>query len=151
MSELPYLLTAAPSGCTRGVASLLGADSIMSTPLTAKLAGVPGLDIAGIVNRGLEKNENGNPSVKAALGIGGTASRVMLRNLANQANSVDPNAIVGTQEKNNQTAKNMLYDLEKRVEAGEAGALAAPIPPKSLEMINNLNGRVEERGCQAGE
>lgn len=91
MSELPYLLTAAPSGCTRGVASLLGADSIMSTPLTAKLAGVPGLDIAGIVNRGLEKNENGNPSVKAALGIGGTASRVMLRNLADQANSIDPN------------------------------------------------------------
>ena len=45
----------------------------------------------------------------------------------------------------------MLDDLEKRVEAGEAGALAAPIPPKSLEMINNLNGRVEERGGQAGE
>ena len=100
----------------------------MPTPLTAKLAGVPGLDIAGIVNRGLEKNKDGNPSVKAARGIGGTASRVMLRNLANQANSVDPNAIVGTQEKNNQTAKNMLYDLEKRVEAGKAGALATPIP-----------------------
>ena len=104
MSELPYLLTAAPSGCTRGVASLLGADSIMSTPLTAKLAGVPGLDIAGIVNRGLEKNENGNPSVKAALGIGGTASRVMLRNLADQANSIDPNAVVGAQGENNPTA-----------------------------------------------
>lgn len=142
MSELPYLLTAAPSKYPRGALSLLGAD-FMPTPLTAKLAGVPGLDIAGIVNRGLEKNENGNPSVKAARGIGETASRVMLRNLANQANSVDPNAIVGTQEKNNQTAKNMLYDLEKRVEAGEAGAFAAPIPLESLEMINNLNRSAE--------
>ena len=45
----------------------------------------------------------------------------------------------------------MLYDLEKRVEAGEAGAFAAPIPPESLEMINNLNRRVEERGGQTGE
>ncbi|RYC73389.1 hypothetical protein G1ANC_00453 [Candidatus Nanosynsacchari sp. TM7_ANC_38.39_G1_1] len=45
----------------------------------------------------------------------------------------------------------MLDDLEKRVKAGEAGALVAPIPPKSLEMLNNLNGRVEERGGQAGE
>ena len=142
MSELPYLLTAAPSKYPRGALSLLGAD-FMPTPLTAKLAGVPGLDIAGIVNRGLEKNKDGNPSVKAARGIGGTASRVMLRNLANQANSVDPNAIVGTQEKNNQTAKNMLYDLEKRVEAGEAGAFAAPIPLESLEMINNLNRSAE--------
>ena len=70
MSELPYLLTATPSEHPRGAASLLGAD-FMPTPLTAKLAGVPGLDIAGIVNRGLEKNEDGNPSVKAALGIGG--------------------------------------------------------------------------------
>ena len=151
MSELPYLLTAAPSGCTRGVASLLGADSIMSTPLTAKLAGVPGLDIAGIVNRGLEKNENGNPSVKAARGIGGTASRVMLRNLADQANSIDPNAVVGAQGENNPTAARPLDDLEKRVKAGEAGVLAAPIPPKSLEILNNINGRVEERGGQAGE
>lgn len=98
MSELPHLLTAAPSEYPSGASSLPGIDP-MPTPLTTKLAGVPGLDIAGIVNRGLEKNENGNPSVKAALGIGGTASRVMLRNLANQANSVDPNAIVGTQEK----------------------------------------------------
>ncbi len=123
----------------------------MPTPLTAKLAGVPGLDIAGIVNRGLEKNENGNPSVKAARGIGGTASRVMLRNLADQANSIDPNAVVGAQGENNPTAARLLDDLEKRVKAGEAGALAAPIPPKSLEMLNNLNGRVEERGGQAGE
>ena len=107
-------------------------------------------DIPGMIERGSEKDIE-DPSVKAARDIGETASRVMLRNLANQANSVDPNAIVGTQEKNNQTAKNMLYDLEKRVEAGEAGALAAPIPPESLEMINNLNGRVEERGDQAGE
>ena len=150
MSELPYLLTATPSEHPRGAASLLGAD-FMPTPLTAKLAGVPGLDIAGIVNRGLEKNENGNPSVKAALGIGGTASRVMLRNLADQANSIDPNAVVGAQGENNPTAARLLDDLEKRAEAGEAGALAAPIPPKSLEMINNLNGRVEERGGQAGE
>ena len=142
MSELPYLLTAAPSKYPRGALSLLGAD-FMPTPLTAKLAGVPGLDIAGIVSRGLEKNENGNPSVKAARGIGGTASRVMLRNLANRVNSIDPNAVVGTQGKNNQTAKNMLYDLEKRVEAGEAGALAAPIPSESLEIINNLNRSAE--------
>ncbi len=150
MSELPYLLTATPSEHPRGAASLLGAD-FMPTPLTAKLAGVPGLDIAGIVNRALEKNENGNPSVKAARGIGGTASCVMLRNLADQANSIDPNAVVGAQGENNPTAARLLDDLEKRAEAGEAGALAAPIPPKSLEMINNLNGRVEERGGQAGE
>lgn len=150
MSELPYLLTATPSEHPRGAASLLRIDP-MPTPLTAKLAGVPGLDIAGIVNRGLEKNENGNPSVKAARGIGETASRVMLRNLADQANSIDPNAVVGAQGENNPTAARLLDDLEKRVKAGEAGALAAPIPPKSLEMLNNLNGRVEERGGQAGE
>ncbi len=150
MSELPYLLTATPSEHPRGAASLLGAD-FMPTPLTAKLAGVPGLDIAGIVNRGLEKNENGNPSVKAARGIGGTASCVMLRNLADEANSIDPNAVVGAQGENNPTAARLLDDLEKRAEAGEAGALVAPIPPKSLEMLNNLNGRVEERGGQAGE
>ncbi|MFC2601698.1 MAG: hypothetical protein ACFNYO_00965 [Candidatus Saccharimonas sp.] len=150
MSELPYLLTATPSEHPRGASSQPAIDP-MPTPLTAKLAGVPGLDIAGIVNRGLEKNENGNPSVKAARGIGGTASRVMLRNLADQANSIDPNAVVGAQGENNPTAARLLDDLEKRVKAGEVGALAAPIPPKSLEMINNLNGRVEERGGQAGE
>ena len=150
MSELPYLLTAAPSEYPSGASSLSRIDP-MPTPLTAKLAGVPGLDIAGIVNRGLEKNENGNPSVKAARGIGGTASRVMLRNLADQANSIDPNAVVGAQGENNPTAARLLDDLEKRVKAGEAGALVAPIPPKSLEMLNNLNGRVEERGGQAGE
>ena len=142
MSELPYLLKAAPSEYPSGGSSLLGAD-FMPTPLTAKLAGVPGLDIAGIVNRGLEKNENGNPSVKAARGIGGTASRAMLRNLADQANSIDPNAVVGAQGENNPTAARLLDDLEKRVKAGEAGALAAPIPPKSLEMINNLNKSAE--------
>lgn len=120
MSELPYLLTATPSEHPRGAASLLGAD-FMPTPLTAKLAGVPGLDIAGIVNRALEKNENGNPSVKAARGIGGTASRVMLRNLADQANSIDLNAVVGAQGENNPTAARLLDDLEKRVKAGEAG------------------------------
>lgn len=150
MSELPYLLTATPSEHPRGASSQPAIDP-MPTPLTAKLAGVPGLDIAGIVNRALEKNENGNPSVKAARGIGGTASCVMLRNLADQANSIDPNAVVGAQGENNPTAARLLDDLEKRAEAGEAGALAAPIPPKSLEMINNLNGRVEERGGQAGE
>ena len=99
-------------------------------------------DIPGMIERGSEKDIE-DPSVKAARDIGETASRVTLRNLANQANSVDPNAIVGTQEKNNQTAKNMLYDLEKRVEAGEAGAFAAPIPLESLEMINNLNRSAE--------
>ena len=55
-------------------------------------------DIPGIIERGSEKDIE-DPSVKAARGIGETASRVMLRNLANQANSVDPNAIVGAQEK----------------------------------------------------
>lgn len=142
MSELPYLLTATPSEHPRGASSQPAIDS-MPTPLTAKLAGVPGLDIAGIVNRGLEKNENGNPSVKAARGIGGTASRVMLRNLADQANSIDPNAVVGAQGENNPTAARLLDDLEKRVKAGEAGALATPIPPESLEMINNLNRSAE--------
>lgn len=148
MSELPFLLTAAPSEYPSGASSLLGAD-FMPTPLIFKSAGKS--DIAGIVNRGLEKNKDGNPSVKAARGIGGTASRVMFRDLADQANSIDPNAVVGAQGENNPTAARLLDDLEKRAEAGEAGALAAPIPPRSLEMINNLNGRVEERGGQAGE
>lgn len=116
MSELPYLLTAAPSKYPRGALSLLGAD-FMPTPLTAKLAGVPGLDIAGIVNRGLEKNENGNPSVKAARGIGETASRAMFRNLADEVSSKDPSSIIGTQGENNPTAARLLDDLEKRAEA----------------------------------
>ena len=127
MSELPYLLTAAPSKYPRGALSLLGAD-FMPTPLTAKLAGVPGLDIAGIVNRGLEKNKDGNPSVKAARGIGGTASRVMLRDLADRMNLKGSDVIIGAQGKNNSTATKMLDGLEKRVEAGKAGALATPIP-----------------------
>ena len=142
MSELPHLLTAAPSEYPRGASSQPSIDP-MPTPLTAKLAGVPGLDIAGIVNRGLEKNENGNPSVKAARGIGGTASRAMLRNLADQANSIDPNAVVGAQGENNPSAARLLDDLEKRVEAGKAGALTAPIPSESLEIINNLNRNAE--------
>ena len=75
----------------------------------------------------------------------------MFRDIADRVNSTDPNAIVGTQGENNPTATKMLDDLEKRVEAGEAGALAAPIPPESLEIINNPNGRVEERGRQTGE
>jgi hypothetical protein len=127
MSELPYLLTAAPSKYPRGALSLLGAD-FMQTPLTAKLAGVLGLDIAGIVNRGLEKNKDGNPSVKAARGIGGTASRVMLRDLADRMNLKGSDVIIGAQGKNNSTATKMLDGLEKRVEAGKAGALATPIP-----------------------
>lgn len=127
MSELPYLLTAAPSKYPRGALSLLGAD-FMPTPLTAKLAGVLGLDIAGIVNRGLEKNKDGNPSVKAARGIGGTASRVMLRDLADRMNLKGSDVIIGAQGKNNSTATKMLDGLEKRVEAGKAGALATPIP-----------------------
>lgn len=73
----------------------------------------------------------------------------MLRDLAYRVSLKDPGAIIGAQSGN--AATNMLNDLGKRVEAGEAGALAAPIPPKSLEMLNNLNGRVEERGGQAGE
>lgn len=149
MSELPYLLTATPSEHPLGVASLLRTDP-MPTPMIVKLAGER-LNIAKIVNRGLEKNKDGNPSVKAARGIGGTASRVMFRDIADRVNSTDPNAIVGTQGENNPTAARLLDDLEKRAEAGEAGALAVPIPPKSLEIINNLNGRVEERGGQAGE
>ena len=127
MSELPYLLTAAPSKYPRGALSLLGAD-FMQTPLTAKLAGVLGLDIAGIVNRGLEKNKDGNPSVKAARGISGTASRVMLRDLADRMNLKGSDVIIGAQGKNNSTATKMLDGLEKRVEAGKAGALATPIP-----------------------
>jgi len=75
----------------------------------------------------------------------------MFRDIADRVNSTDPNAIVGTQGENNPTATKMLDDLEKRVKAGEAGALAAPIPPESLEIINNPNGRVEERGRQTGE
>ena len=72
MSELPYLLTATPSEHPRGASSQPAIDP-MPTPLTAKLAGVPGLDIAGIVNRGLEKNENAEEAVlrevKEELGI----------------------------------------------------------------------------------
>ena len=121
----------------------------MPTPLIFKSAGKS--DIAGIVNRGLEKNKDGNPSVKAARGIGGTASRVMFRDLADRMNLKVPDTIMGAQSEDDSTATNMLDDLGKRVEAGEAGALAAPIPSESLEMLNNLNGRVEERGGQAGE
>lgn len=123
----------------------------MPTPLTAKLAGMPGLDIAGIVNRGLEKNEDGNPSVEAVQGIGETASRAMFRDLADRMNLKVLDTIMGAQGENNPTAARLLDDLEKRAEAGEAGALAAPITSESLEMLNNLNGRVEERGGQAGE
>ena len=91
-------------------------------PLVARV-GPP--DIIGMIERGSEKDID--PSVKAARGIGGTASRVMFRDPADARRS------------------------KKRVEAGKAGALAAPIPPESLEMINNLNRRVEERGGQTGE
>ncbi len=107
-------------------------------------------DIPGMIERGSEKDIEGL-SVKAARGIGETASRVMFRDPADRMDLKVPDTIIGAQGENNPTATKMLDDLEKRVEAGEAGALAAPIPPKSLEMINNLNGRVEERGGQAGE
>ena len=141
MSELPYLLTATPSEHPRGAASLLRIDP-MSTPLIVKSAGKP-LNIAGIVNRGLEKNKDGNPSVKAARGIGKTASRAMFRDLADRMNLKVPDTIIGDQGENNPTATKMLDDLEKRVKAGEAGALAAPIPSESLEIINNLNRSAE--------
>ena len=75
----------------------------------------------------------------------------MFRDPADRVSLKDPDTSIGAQGENDPTATRMLDDLEKRVEAGEAGALAAPIPPESLEMINNLNGRVEERGGQAGE
>ena len=97
-------------------------------------------DIQGMIERGSESDIN--PSVEAVRGIGEAASRVMFR---------DPATSIGAQGENNSTATNMLDNLGKRPEGGEAGALAAPIPPESLEMLNNLNGRVEERGGQAGE
>ncbi len=89
------------------------------------------------MNRGLEKNKDGNPSVKAARGIGGTASRVMFRDLADRMNLKVPDTIIGAQGESNPTAARLLDDLEKRVKAGEAGALVAPIPSESLEMIDN--------------
>ena len=113
-------------------------------PLVARV-GPP--DIIGMIERGSESDIN--PSVEAVQGIGETASRAMLRDLAYIVSLKDPDAIIGAQSGN--AATNMLNDLEKRAEAGEAGALAAPIPSESLEMLNNLNGRVEERGGQAGE
>ena len=97
-------------------------------------------DIQGMIERGSEKDIE-DPSVKAARGIGGTASRAMLIDLAYRVSSKDPDAIIGAQSGN--AATNMLNDLGKRVEAGEAGALATPIPPESLEMINNLNRSAE--------
>ena len=113
-------------------------------PLVARV-GSP--DIIGMIERGSESDIN--PSVEAVQGIGETASRAMLRDLAYRVSLKDPDAIIGAQSGN--AATNMLNDLEKRAEAREAGALAAPIPSESLEMLNNLNGRVEERGGQAGE
>ena len=113
-------------------------------PLVARV-GPP--DIIGMIERGSESDIN--PSVEAVQGIGETASRAMLIDLAYRVSLKDPDAIIGAQSGN--AATNMLDDLGKRVEDREAGALAAPIPPESLEMLNNLNGRVEERGGQAGE
>ena len=113
-------------------------------PLVARV-GPP--DIIVMIERGSESDIN--PSVEAVQGIGETASRAMLIDLAYRVSLKDPDAIIGAQSGN--AATNMLNDLEKRAEAREAGALAAPIPSESLEMLNNLNGRVEERGGQAGE
>ena len=113
-------------------------------PLVARV-GPP--DIIGMIERGSESDIN--PSVEAVQGIGETASRAMLIDLAYRVSLKDPDAIIGAQSGN--AATNMLNDLEKRAEAREDGALAAPIPSESLEMLNNLNGRVEERGGQAGE
>ena len=113
-------------------------------PLVARV-GPP--DIIGMIERGSESDIN--PSVEAVQGIGETASRAMLIDLAYRVSLKDPDAIIGAQSGN--AATNMLNDLGKRVEDGEAGALAAPIPPESLEIINNPNGRVEERGGQTGE
>ena len=83
-------------------------------PLVARV-GPP--DIIGMIERGSESDIN--PSVKAAQGIGGTASRAMLRDLAYRVSLKDPYAIIGAQSGN--AATNMLNDLGKRVEAGEAG------------------------------
>lgn len=55
----------------------------------------------------------------------------------------DPDTIIGAQGENNPTATRLLDDPEKRVEAGKAGALTAPIPSESLEIINNLNRSAE--------
>lgn len=98
-------------------------------PLMARV-GPP--DILGMIECGSESDIN--PSVKAVQGIGETASRVMLRNLAYRVSLKDPDATIGAQGENNSTATKMLDDLEKRVEAGRVDALTAPIPPKSLEI-----------------
>ncbi len=74
-------------------------------------------DIPGMIERGSEKDIN--PSVEAVQGIGETASRAMLRDLAHRVSLKDPDAIIGAQSGN--AATNMLNDLEKSVEDGEAG------------------------------
>ena len=74
-------------------------------------------DIQGMIERGSESDIN--PSARAARGIGGTASRAMLRDLAYRVSLKDPDAIIGAQSGN--AATNMLNDLEKSVEDGEAG------------------------------
>lgn len=76
-------------------------------------------DIPGMIERGSESDIN--PSVEAVQGIGETASRVMLINLACRVSLKDPDAIIGAQSEDDPTATNMLNDLGKRVEAGEAG------------------------------
>lgn len=83
-------------------------------PLMTRV-GPPG--IIGMIERGSESDIN--PSVEAARGIGETASRVMLRDLAYRVSLKDPDAIIGAQSGN--AATNMPNNLEKRVEAGEAG------------------------------
>ena len=85
-------------------------------PLIARV-GPP--NILGMIERGSERDIN--PSVEAVQGIGETASRVMLINLACRVSLKDPDAIIGAQSEDDPTATNMLNDLGKRVEAGEAG------------------------------
>lgn len=82
-------------------------------PLIARV-GPP--NILGMIERGSERDIN--PSVEAVQGIGETASRAMLRDLEHRVSLKDPDAIIGAQSGN--AATNMLNDLEKSVEAGEA-------------------------------
>lgn len=61
-------------------------------------------DIQGMIERGSEKDIE-DPSVKSARGIGETASRVMLRDLAYRVCLKDPDAIIGAQSGNAEYAE----------------------------------------------